>query len=78
MVSGGEQGGYVSRETDVDASLGEGLDDDVEEGWTGAGKAGYGVHVLFVDHDGAPNGLEDALGDGHLRLGDEANRRRGR
>ena len=50
----------------VDASFGEGFYDDVEKSRAGAGEAGYGVHVFFVDDDGAAYCLEDALGDRHL------------
>jgi hypothetical protein len=74
---GGEQGGDVAGQADVDAGFGEGLDDDVEEGWAGAGEAGDGVHVLLVDDDGATDGGEDALGDGHLGGLDEAARAEG-
>ena len=63
---GGEQGGDVAGQADVDAGFGEGFDDDVEEGGAGAGEAGDGVHVFLVDDDGAADGGEDALGEGEL------------
>ena len=72
MVWGGELGGDVAGEADVDAGFGEGLDDDVNEGGAAAGEAGDGVHVLFVDDDGAADGAEDALGGAELGFGDVA------
>ena len=65
----GEEGGDITRETDVDASLCEGLNDDVEEGRAGAAETRDSVHVFFIDYDGAADCREDALCERHLVRG---------
>ncbi len=68
----GELRGGVARQADLDAGFGERLDDDVDVGGAGGGEARDGVHVLFVDDDGAAHGFEDALREFHLLGLDEA------
>src|SRR5262249_710388 len=43
---------------DFDACFGERFENNVSEGWSAGGEAGDGVHVFFVDDDGAANGVE--------------------
>ena len=68
----GELGCSIARQADLYSSFGEGLNDDVDVCGAGGGEAGDGVHVLFVDDDGAAYGLENALRQFHLLRGDEA------
>ena len=55
------RGGAV--EPHLDAAVGERLDHDGDVGRAGARQPGDGVQVLLVEHDDAPDGAEQRLGD---------------
>ena len=53
-----QKGGDVAGKPDFHTGLGEGFQDYVGEGGAASGKAGDRIHVLFVDDDGAADGVE--------------------
>jgi hypothetical protein len=65
----GKEGGNIAREANFYASFGEGFENDVGESGAAGGKSGDGVHIFFVDDDGAANGVKHGLGDCDVRGG---------
>src|SRR6516225_4378489 len=59
---GGEQSGDVAGQADLHSRLGKRFENNVDVGRAAGRQAGDGVHVLFIDHDGATDNPEQGAG----------------
>ena len=60
---GGQRGGHGAGQAHADAAVAEGLDDHVNEGRPGTGKARHGVQEFLLDFDGQADRGEQLLNE---------------
>jgi len=58
----GKECRYISRESNLDASLGQRLENDVDIRGTAGGQSGHGVHVLFIYNNRSAYNIEQRAG----------------